>query len=168
MFRITVLTVLVALAVTASGDVYTWVDEHGRKHFGDRIPEQYQDQSGTVDVDVRQPTAEEIAAERQRTADMESVEIDLPKRVRQSQGSNEVTPWQKQQMETAGMSDCEKAWYNYRKADECFARCASRSSDVGKSAIHTSRGTEYITTGTTGRSTANCGHCPNYRRPRNC
>lgn len=33
-----------------AGEVYKWVDETGRTHFGDTIPERYQDKSKKIDV----------------------------------------------------------------------------------------------------------------------
>ena len=39
---------LLMLSPTALGQVYSWVDENGKKHFGDRIPPEYQDQGEEV------------------------------------------------------------------------------------------------------------------------
>ena len=45
--------------LTVSAEVYKWVDEAGNVHFGDSVPEQYQQVGKTVDVSGRQPTETE-------------------------------------------------------------------------------------------------------------
>jgi hypothetical protein len=41
---------LLLLTDQSSGEIVKWTDEDGQVHFGDRVPEQYQDNSESVQV----------------------------------------------------------------------------------------------------------------------
>ena len=43
------LFLLLLLSVPAQAEIYTWVDENGKKHFGDRVPEKYKTQADNVE-----------------------------------------------------------------------------------------------------------------------
>lgn len=80
-------TLALSLSSTAqAGKLYKWVDEHGKIHYGDRIPPEYakrerktlNQQGITVDVKERAKTAEEIA-EQERLAKLEAEQERLRK-----------------------------------------------------------------------------------------
>lgn len=45
------LLIFALLAFHAQAEILKWVDEKGQVHYGDKVPEQYQQQADTVDVD---------------------------------------------------------------------------------------------------------------------
>ena len=55
---------LLSLSYGSSAEIFTWVDDVGRKHFGDTVPEEYREQSDTVKPNIRTLTVEEKHAEK--------------------------------------------------------------------------------------------------------
>ncbi|MFK8049059.1 MAG: DUF4124 domain-containing protein [Halioglobus sp.] len=43
-------TLLILICSPAMSEIYTWIDESGKKHFGDKIPERFQDQGSEYAV----------------------------------------------------------------------------------------------------------------------
>ena len=84
--------IMLSVSTGALAQIYRWVDENGKVHYGDKIPAKYaktttnqlNKQGITVDVKERQKTPEEIAAEaeakkeaeRQRQRDAEQARFD--------------------------------------------------------------------------------------------
>lgn len=128
-----------------SAEVYKWVDEAGNVHFGDRVPEKYQQAGETVDVQMRQPTtadrqrAEAMmetirqaadSAQKQRLEKRKSIKND-PEQSGLSNRShkaddysppNNRVPGQARLTRKQRMENYDAAMTRYRKSQRCFAR----------------------------------------------
>ncbi|VUD68899.1 hypothetical protein TDB9533_04258 [Thalassocella blandensis] len=47
------LAFLIVFSVNSNADIVKWTDEDGKVHFGDRVPEKYQEKSETVEVESK-------------------------------------------------------------------------------------------------------------------
>ena len=45
-----IFSILILICSPAMSEIYTWVDNNGKKHFGDSIPKKYQDQGSEYEV----------------------------------------------------------------------------------------------------------------------
>lgn len=43
---------ILSFSFPVHAEIYTWIDENGKKHFGDEVPEKYKDQKKQVKVKV--------------------------------------------------------------------------------------------------------------------
>ena len=48
----TALLTLLLFSPLSLAEVYSWIDENGKTNYGDHIPEQYQEQAATVEIEV--------------------------------------------------------------------------------------------------------------------
>ncbi len=55
----TVFASLLLLAPAWAGTVYRWVDDNGRVHYGEQVPERYRAQARAIDTPANAPTAEQ-------------------------------------------------------------------------------------------------------------
>ena len=60
--------ILLVLAFPVQAEIYKWIDEKGKTHFGDRVPEKYQKKADNVELKIHQPTEEDIAEAENRNA----------------------------------------------------------------------------------------------------
>ncbi len=60
MFKKLTLLILFLFSFNIQAEIYTWADEEGKKHFGDKIPLEYQERVEVLEVKVHKPTDEEI------------------------------------------------------------------------------------------------------------
>lgn len=56
------LAFLVAVAGTANAELFKWVDENGKTHYGDSVPERYQQKQQSLKVDKAPSQADRDAA----------------------------------------------------------------------------------------------------------
>lgn len=158
------LLLLLILAAPAHAEIYKWVDENGKVHFGDRVPEQYKDQAGDVDVEVRQPTEEEIAEAEKRSAELKASRMRMQSTNRAQHGSGGYYPGANRKSSTAPASAYDRQMAEYRKSQACFASCA-----VTVHRVPITRrlpdGTTYQMPGGTRRDLSACGHCRNVKKP---
>ena len=98
---------LVCVAPAAWSQVYTWVDENGRKHFGDSVPPEYEGQA----VEVKLPKPNSAAA----------VEVDDSAALR----AREEREQRKPNIVIPGGDEptCEEKKEAYRKSQECYMEC---------------------------------------------
>lgn len=103
---------LAAFAVSVqAGEIYRWVDENGKTHVSDVVPEKYKGSARLVSPG-REPTPEERrAAEERARLDRERATQASPARAAQS-----APPEPQAQAE----SDCERAHRLYKESQECF------------------------------------------------
>lgn len=59
--RITFLISLILFALGTSAEIHTWVDENGKKHFSDKLPDHLKHKSATVDYSSSIPSEAERA-----------------------------------------------------------------------------------------------------------
>lgn len=57
--RILFIFILSTLTITAQAEIHTWVDDNGKKHFSDSLPDHLKHKSSTVDYSSSTPTAAE-------------------------------------------------------------------------------------------------------------
>jgi hypothetical protein len=64
--RIALLLLALVPLATYPADVYQWVDEKGRRHFGDNVPPQYQHKATKRNSRVTGPTTESVNARKDK------------------------------------------------------------------------------------------------------
>jgi hypothetical protein len=120
---------LCAYSLAYANEIYRWVDENGRTHFGDSVPAKYKKSATRVDARQLEPTdaQQRQAAER---AGLERAAFERA-RARPAQEENARVPSRRippEQSAGAGPSgnanalDCETAQRLYRESIDCFAR----------------------------------------------
>jgi hypothetical protein len=106
----------------AATDIYRWVDEAGRTHLSDVVPDRYKRSAVRVDPEAPEPTPAQrreaqarAARESQRAAAVRPDAAAVP-----APGSLSVaTP--ASAAPTGAQADCERARRRYRESQECFA-----------------------------------------------
>lgn len=158
MIKKLILLILVAFVSNTSAEVYTWIDENGVKHFGDKIPEKYQQQAKDVKINTRQPTPEEVEAASDRIKRMKSV------RLPGAQHSNKREVRRKQTKKKEYNSEYERQMAEYRESQACFAKCSKRNSPHSRHVRTPDGGLQYIP-GNAGLDNSACGHCKSVTLP---
>jgi hypothetical protein len=147
------------LALPAQAEIYKWVDEKGKTHFGDRVPEKYQKKADNVEVTIRQPTQEEIAEAKNRNAELANSRMMMESSNRSTRKSKGTSRKKKQQY----ASDYDRKMAEYREARACFSACQVR---MPKAPVkHRGPGYSYSTPGGSYLDSSACGHCKNVTRP---
>ncbi|TVZ37309.1 uncharacterized protein DUF4124 [Alteromonadaceae bacterium 2753L.S.0a.02] len=77
------LIVLTAMPTVATAGVVKWTDEHGKVHYGDRVPEKYKEKAEQVEVD----TTNVISNENKGASRVRSKKPSFPETKQQSQPS---------------------------------------------------------------------------------
>ena len=133
------LSIFLMFAVSpAYAEVYQWVDEAGNVHFGDRLPEQYEQDGKPVELSVHTPTDEErrqaeALAESARRAAVDLSEQRLenndPEESEKSTPQNQVSalpenvkPGQARLTREQRMANYEAEMARYRESVNCFAK----------------------------------------------
>jgi hypothetical protein len=99
-----------------AADVYRWVDEAGKTHYGDIVPDKYKQTAKKVGVQ----DAETSEAQRRETADRlarEKAKLEALQREREGRPEQPAPPPAAAQ---AG-SECEEQMKRYMASQECFA-----------------------------------------------
>jgi hypothetical protein len=120
---------LCAYSLAHANEIYRWVDENGRTHFGDSVPEKYKKSATRVAARQLEPTdaqrrqaAQRAALERARARPAQEENARAPSRTmppQQSAGAG--------QSGNANALDCETAHRRYRESIDCFARYMTQS-----------------------------------------
>ena len=154
--RITIVVIVLLLFTSIShARVYTWVDENGKKHFGDIIPSQYQGQVDDVNVEIHTPTEKQVQDAKGR-ANNYSREVKSIKKKRQERRDNAKRNAQaKKKREKSSSNDYESRMAEYRESEACFIRC--RRPII----VENSYGLKYQQ----GFDLSACGHCKNVKKP---
>src|SRR5262245_10150553 len=117
--RTVVALLLLAASLAARAEVYRWVDENGKTHYGEVVPEKYKQKSKRVDG-----TGPEVSgAQRQEAADRaarEKARLDALQRSRDAKedaaqagsGANPAAPTP---------SECQELMQKYDESERCFA-----------------------------------------------
>lgn len=100
----------------AGAETYKWVDEHGKTHYGDSVPEQYQPKKQPLKLD-KSPSAAERGAAQQR--------IQKEKDALRSMESQRERNATRRPVKSAGTQNpnetpCQKEWRLYMAAQSCF------------------------------------------------
>lgn len=127
-----------------SAEIYKWVDEAGIVHFGDRVPDKYQQTVESLDVSVRQPSeaerqqAEAVAesirqasdkARERRLEESDSLKAS-PEQLDQVSAQNtaagksppnQLKPGQARLTRAQRMENYEAEMKRYKESQRCFA-----------------------------------------------
>jgi hypothetical protein len=145
-------TLLMVLAVPSQAEIFKWVDENGDTHFGDRVPEQYQKKADNVELNIRQPTAAEVAEAEKRNADMANSRLLMETSTRSTRSSKTSAGDTAKQYEKKYASDYDRQMAEYNASKSCYAACQVRTP---KSPL----------VGGTYLDNSNCGHCKSVKKP---
>ena len=132
-------------ASLAFGQVYSWVDENGKKHFGDRIPPQYQDQADEYDL-----------KETNSSQKIERVEYVQPTQRRTTSASSNQRGVEDFFGSQAGVNggSCEAQKAAYKRAQDCWAQCRTVGAYGGRGG------------GAVNASHSACRSCQNLPKPK--
>ena len=139
---------LMALAFPVQAEIYKWVDENGKTHFGDRVPEKYQKKAGKVEVKIHQPTEQDIAEAENRNAELTNSRK-LMETSNRATRSSRSTPRKKTKQYA---SDYDRQMAEYRVSKSCYAACQVRRT---KAPFQSG---SYL-------DNSACGHCTNVTKP---
>ncbi len=81
-FKLAVVIALLCSAATFGGEIVKWVDEEGKVHYGDRVPQKYKEQAEVVDAEAPMLglSKEEITAQQRATAEYER-QVEIQRRI---------------------------------------------------------------------------------------
>ena len=130
------LLVTAFLAFPTAAEIYSWVDENGKTHFGDRAPEQFQDKAEAVQVDVRTPTAEEVKQARKINLEIhksaeasaqrsEAKRLEAERKYAEAQAESEAEDdyQQHSKPKRSYRNERERKEAEYLRSQACFRRC---------------------------------------------
>ncbi len=133
-FRTLVLSaalLLVGASPLAFCQVYSWVDENGKKHFGDRIPEQYRDQGSEYEMgQTNSSDAVKPQARPQPKPSSNQYSYENYKPIANKPASNSRSKY-------SNPNSCEAQKEAYARAQACWSRCREYRAD-GSSRINAS------------------------------
>jgi len=164
-------SVLVLLATgSTAAEVYTWTDENGQKHFGDKIPLEYQEQSNHVDLNVQRPSEEAVRAATQTNSSIKAL-LDASANGRQTKQVKEKEKKEKREQPSKSYDEMtyEEQVAAYKESEACYAACAggpTYNAPTQESYVYSPSGVMYSNaTGSRGRDMSSCGHCTSVRKP---
>lgn len=119
----------------ASAEVYTWVDENGKKHYGDSVPAKYQTQSKTVDTnDIN--TIQSVDPQHYAEPDYGAAQND---------GSDARSKLIKSNEPASRQNDsCEQQLEAFKRSQACYGQCGLVGGGINK---------------------ARCSHCVDLKKP---
>lgn len=125
------------IQLSAAAEIYSWVDERGKKHYGDRVPEKYRDQGNNVSVSPTN-TFDGPAATPAPTAVYAPSPWDSRPKPKPASKTASRQP-------TATAGSCKEQMLEYRRSQVCFARCQMQNGRI---------------------NAAKCSGCKNMTKPR--
>ena len=118
--KITLAIIVLALCTSVSplgAEMYQWVDENGKRHFGDRVPEQYQE--GASDISVKPNVVDTVETPKHLLRGAEVAPKKPGRRGSSSAGGRSLIPSPKDVRGTGCEADKER----YRLSQACYAMC---------------------------------------------
>jgi hypothetical protein len=112
-FFVTVAASLLLTCPLAWSQIYSWVDEDGKKHFGDKIPLQYEDQASEYEMPEIN-TSEAIEVQEQPSSSSSNTGSTLSGA---SSGSIE------RPASSRPASSCAAAHEEYQRSVSCYEKC---------------------------------------------
>jgi len=152
---------ILLLTYSSHAEIYTWVDENGKKHFGDKVPPEYQEQINAVEVDVRQPSPEELVRARAIATEQAKAVIDSRNSRAANMKPEHKVPESSEPALTAeqyAKTTCERKKQLYKESEDCYSKCTQQNVLRSPGSL---RVVKHV------RNTSNCGHCQDYKKP-NC
>jgi Domain of unknown function (DUF4124) len=121
-----VLASLVALGPLQAADIYRWVDEQGRTHLSDVVPERYRDSATRTDARRYELTPEQqheandrSTQERLRDAAVNPAASTSPAAPTATMEAP-VPPVKRPAERVTAATSCANWWRLYRESEECF------------------------------------------------
>lgn len=113
--QILMLVLGLSIVTLSYAKVYEWVDNKGTKHYGDQVPDQYKEQSKTLDIKQNDTSFGNDKQSTPKPAPLAKPE--------QAQPVGIETPQLKDVPNTSTNSrdNCEKQIQEYKKSQDCFA-----------------------------------------------
>ncbi|KQV91729.1 hypothetical protein ASC87_06545 [Rhizobacter sp. Root1221] len=119
------LALLVATGAARAGDIYRWVDEQGRTHMADTVPERYKRTARHLDgrkyeLSPAEQAAAAAALERTRA---EQAEADARRAAAPDPAPSVRAPGGKaagSKVEDNSGSECDRLWRQYYASQACF------------------------------------------------
>lgn len=111
MMRLPLALLLLATALPASAEVYKWVDEKGRTHFGEVVPERYRKSATSLTPAPLNTISGSQLRGPARSEGKAAAETDRPE---------DAAPAPEAPRDSA--SACEAEWARYRASQECFQK----------------------------------------------
>lgn len=83
----TLLILLAIISFSVEAQMYSWTDESGKKHFGDRVPPKYEKQADAITTKIHKPSEEDVqeAVKAHRDAKRFNEKIDRDKAYKERQ-----------------------------------------------------------------------------------
>ena len=112
------LAIALALAGVAHAELFKWVDENGKTHYGDRVPDRYQKQQKALKVEKSPSQADRDAAlQRNRK---EKTAADALKAQRDAKAEAAGKPSKPAAAAPPNETACQKEWRVFLEAKTCF------------------------------------------------
>jgi hypothetical protein len=150
---------LLLLTFPAHAEIYSWVDDNGKKHFGDRVPEKYKDQADNVELKMYQPTEQDIEETKRRTDELIQNRKLMESTHRSVSSSRNTSKKNKKQYG----STYDKQMAEYQSAKACFAACQTKVPSAPY--LKQGPGGSYASPGRMVINNDACGHCKNVKKP---
>ncbi len=107
-----------ALAGAAHAELFKWVDENGKTHYGDRVPDRYQKQQKALKVEKAPSQADRDAAVQRLQKERSAVEALKAQRDAKAQTAGK--PVKPAASGPANETACQKEWRLFLDAKTCF------------------------------------------------
>lgn len=120
-FRAAALVVLAgALATAHAAEVYKWVDENGRVHYGNSVPDAQKSKAKAVELKGAQLTADQRAAAEARLEREKAALQEMSRKREPTQPPVATLPAPKP-APAGGKPTCEQEWARFHQSAACFA-----------------------------------------------
>lgn len=113
---------LMLFAEASFSQVYTWVDEGGNKHFGDKVPEKYRNNSNAIDVKETNTTPIRESNE--------SISGALGKPNPENTVKERKVLEEKEVSSKARTSECSAQFAKYNESMQCFSSCKNSNGGI--------------------------------------
>lgn len=120
-------SIILAVALTANATViYRWVDEKGRTHVSDVVPEKYKQSATRVDSGQYEVSPEQTREAQQRARKLKARAAEAEKRRVDAQASapraiaSAPAAGKRPAQRITASTDCDTRWRLYRESEDCF------------------------------------------------
>lgn len=156
--KLVLVLLLFVYAASSQAQIYTWVDENGRKQFGDTVPPAYRGKTDKITVDTIVPSKEEVERAKNKNRKIEALNNKEKQKKRSANQSSDEPEKKKYSSEN------ERKWAEYNESLRCFQACRIKMPDRQVMDRYPD-GSTYTRTIPGGYNLVNCGHCKNVPRP---
>lgn len=112
------LAVALAFSGAAHAELFKWVDENGKTHYGDRVPERYQKQRKALQVQKAPSQADRDAAVQRLQKERNAADALTAQRNAKAEAAGK--PAKPAAAAPANETPCQKEWRVFLEAKTCF------------------------------------------------